>query len=68
MAARKISIKFTDVDGKETTRTVDKGTTLADLLSDGQTGAIDGEQMSESTTLRKGDHVEIVRKSGKAGG
>ncbi len=69
MAARTktISIKFTDVDGNERTRRLDNGTILSDLLSNNETGAIGGETMEGDTTLRTGDHIEVVRKSGKAG-
>ena len=64
--ARK-TIKVSDANGSESTKTLKDGMTLGDLLKDGQTGLVDGVQSAASTTLRAGDHVEIIVKSGKAG-
>ena len=66
MPGRTFKIKVTDVDGGEISRTVDKGTTLGDLLKSHEIGYIKGQQEANDTTLRSGDHVEIMAKSGKA--
>jgi sulfur carrier protein ThiS len=61
------SIKVTNVDGNESSKTVADGAKLKDLLKTGQTGLVNGTSMKADTTLRANDHVEILRKSGKAG-
>ncbi len=66
MAARK-TFKLTDANGSESTKRLTKDIKLGDLLGDNQQGLIDGSVADASTTLRAGDHVEIIMKSGKAG-
>jgi hypothetical protein len=61
------TFKFSDANGNEESKIVTEGLTLGDLLSDNQQGLIDGTVSAASTTIRPGDHVEIVVKAGKAG-
>ena len=59
--------ELTDANGSKTTKDLTEGMVLGDLLSAGQQGLIEGSISEASTTLRSGDHVEIIVKSGKAG-
>jgi hypothetical protein len=61
------TFKFTDGNGNESTKNVTSGMTLGKLLSSSQQGLIDGVVSDNSTTIRPGDHVEVIIKSGKAG-
>ena len=61
------TFNFRDVNGSERSKTVTSGLTLGDLVKSGQQGLINGEVMAANTSIRKGDHVEIITKSGKAG-
>ena len=65
MAAAKFNLR--DVNGSESPKNVTAGLTLGDLLKSGQQGLIGGEVMAANTSIRRGDHVEIIPKSGKAG-
>lgn len=61
------TIKVADINGGEAKRNLEDGMTLGDLLSSGQQGLVNGTVMAGDTTLRAGDHVEVIAKSGKAG-
>ena len=61
------TFKMTDANGNEESKDVTAGLTLGDLLGDNQQGIIDGVVSDSTTTIRPGDHVEVVVKAGKAG-
>ena len=65
MASKKF--KLTDANGSESSKVLKDGATLGDYVKSNQQGMINGEVSANSTTLRAGDHVEIIAKSGKAG-
>ena len=66
MASRK-TFKLTDANGNESTKSITAGMKLGDLLSKNQQGLVNGTVEDAKTTLRAGDHVEIMTKAGKAG-
>ena len=66
MASRK-TFKLTDANGNESTKNITDGMKLGDLLSTNQQGLVNGTIEAAKTTLRAGDHVEIIAKAGKAG-
>lgn len=67
MAKRKITVKFTDRDGKESSKTLDEGSTISALVGSGNVCILNGEQVDRDVELRAGDHVEEIRRSAKAG-
>ena len=61
------TFKLTDANGNEDSKNVTEGLTVGDLLGDNQQALIDGRVSAANTTVRPGDHVEIIAKAGKAG-
>ena len=64
-----ITIALTDEDGNETKQQVAVNATLADVIPAGRLAILNGQSVSRDlgdVQLRANDHVEVVRKSGKA--
>ena len=57
-----------DINGNESSETLPSGgVKIGDLLGANQQALVDGTIMTADTTVRGGDTVEIIAKSGKAG-
>lgn len=57
-----------DINGNESTPNIPSGgVKIGDLLGSNQQALVDGTVMTADTTIRGGDTVEIIAKSGKAG-
>ena len=62
-----INVTVVDQDGIETTKTINNDTTLSSFVPQGFLGLVNGREESGSTTLREGDRIKIIARSGKAG-
>lgn len=65
--SKKIEVTLTDVDGHTSKKKLDRGATLSALVGKDQIGLINDEKAALDSTLRDGDNVEAIRKSGKQG-
>ena len=68
MPASTFTIRFVDVNGDESSKSVAQGTTVGDLIdTDDYTAILNGDQVGADVQLRSGDVLEESRKAGKAG-
>ena len=62
------SFTLIDINGNESSKRIPTGgITVGDLVADNQQALVDDTVMGNGTTIRSGDTVEIIAKSGKAG-
>lgn len=67
MAAKSFKVKVTDAQGGESSKTAKSGDRISKFVEEGMTVLLNGEASEYDAEVRAGDHIEVQRKSGKAG-